>query len=225
MALIDKALTTLADTKAIAGIASTDTTSDALLELLINNTSLSIAGYCSRIFKRGSFTEFIPASGRQALILQQWPIASISSIADDGMPLTLNTDYRLDAQDMAQGQIYRENGWESKWLVSGLTSDARASSRIITVTYIAGYYLPGDPLYVAGADASLPMDLGMVCSQMVAESYYTTKRQAYGNLKSLSEGGLSYGWGVDSAAYGSIATGIQDKYAIVLNRFRRAVFA
>ena len=225
MALIDKALTTLADTKAIAGIPATDTTSDALLELLINITSLSIAGYCSRIFKRGTYTEFIPASNRQALLLQQWPIASVSSIVDDGTTLVLNTDYRLDAQDKAQGQVYRENGWNGKWLVSGLTSDARASSRILTVTYIAGFYLPGDALYVAGADDSLPMDLGMVCAQMVAESYYTTKRGAYGNLKSLSEGGLSYGWGADSTSYGNLATGINDKYAVVLNRFRRAVFA
>lgn len=223
MALISQALTTLSDAKAIAGISGS--TDDALLELLINSASISISGFCDRQFGRQDYTEYIPASGRQALLLRQWPIAAVSSVSDNGVALVLNTDYRLDAQDKARGQLYRENGWSGKYMVRGMTDDPAASARIISVTYTAGYYLPGQVGYVAGAADSLPLDVSMVCAQMVTDSYYTTKRGAYGNLKALSEGGLSYTWGIDSSQYGNLSTGMADKYAMILNRFKRAVFA
>lgn len=222
--LISQALTTLANVKAIAGIASTDTTSDALLELLINRASISIAGYCDRKFERASYTEYVPATSRQALLLRQWPIAAVSSITDEDTLLVLNTDYRLDAQDKAQGIVYREQGWSGSYLVRGLTSDPAASKRIISVTYTAGYYLPQDANYDLGAETSLPIDISMVCEQMVTESYYLTKQGGFG-LKSLSEGGLSYSWGVDSTQYGNLTDGMADRYASILNRYRRAVFA
>lgn len=222
--LIGQALTTLANVKAIAGIASTDTTSDALLELLINRTSVSIAGYCDRQFGRASYTEYIPATDRQALLLRQWPIVAISSITDEDTPLILNTDYRLDAQDKAQGIVYREQGWSGSYFVRGLTNDPAASKRIISVAYTAGYYLPQDASYDLGAAASLPIDISMACEQMITEIFYLTKQGGFG-LKSLSEGELSYTWGVDSSQYGNLTDGMADRYASVLNRYRRAVFA
>ncbi len=222
MALISQALTTLADAKLIAGVSGTS--DDALLELLINSASVSISGYCSRDFGRADYTEYIPASGRQSLQVKNWPIASVSSVKDNDVTLTVNVDYRLDTQDKAQGQIYREQGWAGSWSVRGMTNDPNQPRRILTVAYTAGYYLPGAVGYVAGAADSLPLDISMVCNMMVAERYAATKQNSHG-LKSLSEGDLSYTWGIDSAQYGNLSAGIADKYAVVLNRFRRAVFA
>lgn len=221
MALISQALTTLSNVKAIAGIPAATTTDDALLELLINSASQTIAGYCDRIFGRSTYTEYIPATNRQKLLLRQWPIVAVSSVTNDNVPYVLNTDYRLDDQDKAQGNVYRETGWEGQYLVTGMTNDPVASKRIVSVSYTAGYYLPSDPNYVAGDPASLPFDISMVCTQMATDAYYMTKRGGYGNLKSLTEGGLSYTWGIDQSQYGSLSAGIADKYALTLNQYKR----
>lgn len=221
MALISEALTTLASVKSIAGIASSDTSQDAFLELLINSASLEIAGFCDRTFGRADYTENIAATNRQALLLRQWPIVAVSSLTNNGLAYTLNTDYRLDDPDKAQGIVWRAQGWEPKYLVGGLTDDALGKDRTIAITYTAGYYLPGNVNYVAGGATSLPLDVSMVANMMVSDSYFATKNGSYGNLKALSEGGLSYTWGVDSAQYGNLAAGMKDKYATILNRYRR----
>ena len=229
MAIVN-GLTTLANAKMICGIPSANTTYDATIELLINRISGQIRNYLGRDLARGTYTEKLPATARQFLIVQQYPIVSVTSIYSRDKLLTLNTDYRLDAQDAAAGMIYKEDGWAPVSLVSGMTMDVMAAARTIDVIYVAGFYLPADvttapadPHYVAGAATALPLEIQGVVDEMIAASLTRIKLQAQG-LSSYSEGGISYGWRATGAG-NSTMMGISDEHAFVLNQFKRFVAA
>lgn len=204
MALIAGAMTTLADIKALLGI--TDTTQDTRLEILINSASATIAAACDRLFTRSTYTaETHPGTNRQMLLLDQWPIVSVSAVYS-GDTLMDAADYELKAQDMSMGGLYKADGWnQNTTYATGLTTDTWASGRDYSVTYIAGYYMPNDvtvapadPHYVAGAAGSLPLDLVNLCNTLVASQNLAWKYQALG-LKRITEGGLTYEWGSASS--------------------------
>jgi hypothetical protein len=220
MALIN-ALTTVANAKIMANIPTADTSYDAAIELLINRASASVTNYLGHKLARGTYTEHIPATSRQLLIVKEFPIISVTSLSNNGIALTLNTDYRLDAQDAASGMIYKQDGWNPVNLITGLTGDIVAAERTIDVVYVAGYYLPADPLYVAGADTSLPLDISGVVDELVSSALLRIMLKAQG-LSSYSEGGISYGW---KASANSIMMGLSDEHALVLNNYKRFIVA
>jgi len=162
------------------------------------------------------------------LILKEWPIVSITSFSSSDTALTLNTDYRLDAQDMANGMVYRELGWEPRVLVTGLVNDIVAAARTLDIVYVAGYYLPADvttapadPHYVAGDASSLPLEISGIADEMVVSAWYKIKRQSEG-LKAYSEGGISFTF-QDYA--NTVNMGISDEHAVILNYYKRTVIA
>jgi len=227
MAVIN-ALTTLANAKIVAGIPSSVTTYDSTLEYLINKVSGKIRNYLGRTLARSTTTEKLPATSRQYLILKECPIVSITSLSSSDTALTLNTDYRLDAQDMASGMVYRELGWEPRVLVTGLVNDIVAAARTLDIVYVAGYYLPADvttapadPHYVAGDTSSLPLEISGVADEMVVSAWLKIKRQSEG-LKAYSEGGISFTF-QDYA--NTVNMGISDEHAVVLNYYKRTVIA
>jgi hypothetical protein len=227
MALIAGAMTTLADVKAMLGI--TDTTQDARLELLLNRISAMIAHYCDRVFTRTTYTsETYTGTNRQALVLRQWPVVSVSSVAVNGTTMAA-TEYEVKTQDQAMGAIYKAGGWyQNSNYATGLTLDTWAVGRDYAVTYVAGYYMPGDvtvapadPHYVVGDPASLPLDLVSLCETMVSAANLAYKYQAIG-LKRISEGGLTYEWG---AAGGFGVHGLPNELEAVIARYSRRVVA
>jgi len=227
MALIAGAMTTLADVKAMLGI--TDTTQDTRLENLINRTSAMIAHYCDRVFTRSTYTaETYTGTNRQKLILRQWPVVSVSSITTGGTALAA-TEYEVKTQDQAEGAVYKADGWnQNTTYATGLTLDTWASGRDYAVTYIAGYYMPGDvtsppadPHYVVGDPASLPLELVSLCETMVAAANLAYKYQAIG-LKRITEGGLTYEWG-SAAAFG--VHGLPNDLEAIIYRYSRKVVA
>ena len=215
-------LTTLANTKMIAGISATSTKYDGTLLLLISRCSGVIRRYLSRELTRATYDELIAPTSRQLLLLKEWPIVSVTSVTDRGNAAVLNTDYRCDLQDMARGVVYKEDGWGPINLVSGLTQDIQAAARTVQVVYVAGYYLPDDAShYVEGGADSLPIELSMVCEELVAIRFQKTKAGAHG-LSSYKEGGISFAW--KDASTGN-EFGISDEQASVLNAYKRFVCA
>lgn len=224
MALIN-ALCTLADVKTMLGIATLDTTQDSKLELCINQVSAQISGYCGRGFGRQTYTETLSPTGRQLLSLQAYPVQSVTSITQAGTVLIEGTDYQVYPQYLAAGQVYREWGWQGQGIYRQVLASDLISARLdIEVVYVAGYYLPADALYVAGASNSLPLELSMVCSQMSAAQALTIDRGGMDGLTGLSQGGLAYTWGQAGKA-GNNSQGILDRFAGVLNRYRKVVIA
>lgn len=213
MSVMQTALTTLDHAKTVTGMGSISTY-DATLELLINRISSGVRSFLQRSLTRASYSEVIAPSSRPLLLLKEYPIVSVTSLTCDGLALVLDQDYRLDAQDKARGELYKENGWARSYLVRGLTSDPFNAVRSIEVTYIAGYYLPADVGYIEGADASLPIDIQMVVDNEIASQFLRIRAKAHG-LSSYSEGGISMSWKDGSSQ------GFSDESVAILNAHKR----
>lgn len=212
------ALCTLADVKTLAGISGND--QDARLELLINQVSSQIVQYCARKFARANYDENYSPSDRQLLILRNLPVVSVSSVTSNG---TAVTDYVLTPEYANSGMLYREYGWDAEYIYRvNLTNDPVATRRTVNIKYTAGFYLPGDNNYVAGADTSLPLDLQYVCQQMALAMYAQARRQNWDGLTGMTEGGLSYTWGNLSA---NNQSGLLAAHAGILNKYKRLVVA
>ena len=219
MAVLASALTTLENAKLICGVSGT--AFDAQLTLLINRVSGAVRGYLDRQLTRSSYVETLPGTFRQLLLVREWPIVSIASVVVNGYTITSPQYYRLDPQDKASGMVYKEDGWNTVQLVTGMTADVVAASRDIVITYDAGYYLPADALYVEGSATSLPDEIQGVVDEMVMERFVRLKTKSNG-LTSYSEGGISYGW---QTHRDTVMMGISDEHAMVLNPFKRFVVA
>jgi len=214
VAIVD-GLTTLAAVKLEAGI--TDTSKDTLLEALINDASAAIRVYLDREITRTTHTaELYAVNANQYLYLKEYPVQSITSVTLGGVAQTAGTDYWLDG---APGRLYRPAGWVGTYYTRGTFPDIYAGARDISVTYVAGWYLPADPLYAAGATASLPLAITYACNRAVVSRLRTILNNADG-VKQYSEGGISTTW------FGPEATkafngGFDDVVAAMLNPFKR----
>jgi hypothetical protein len=224
MAVLATALTTLNNVKAIAGIPSGVSSYDTMLELLINRMSATMRKYLNKTLTRATYTEHLTGTNTQFLITAEDPIVSITSIYDRGLLLELNKDYLLSDEDKLIGRVYKENGWRTLDLISGLAGDARAAARTIDIIYVAGYYLPADTAeghYVEGADSSLPLDIQEIVDEKVVLKFMKNKIGSQG-LSSYSEGGISMSWeGVGSG----VELGLTDEQAATLEAYKRHVVA
>lgn len=214
MAIID-GLTTLAAVKLEAGIS--DTSQDTLLEALINSVSASVKAYLDREITRTTHTdELYSVNASQYLYLKEYPVQSVTSVTLGGASQTINVDYFLDA---VPGRLYRPAGWVGSYYSRGTFPDAFAGARDIKITYIAGWYLPADALYVAGAAASLPLALTYAVTRAVVTRFRTIQNQADG-VKQYSEGGISTTWfGPESVSTGN--GGFDTVVAAMLNPYKR----
>ena len=173
------ALTTLAAVKSELGIDSAATTDDDYLNGLVASVSATVKTYLRRgELGRASYVETFRAQprvggycgfGRGQLILSRWPVASITSITEDATTLTAGSDYDFDTFD---GECYR--------LVNDRVKDWTA--QLITVTYSAGYLLPGQ------TNRDLPADIERATVLAVASSYNARGRDA--GIKSVDLAGL-----------------------------------
>ena len=214
MAIIN-GLTTLAAVKLELGI--TDTSQDSLLEALINSASAAIIQFVDRDIKRTEYADQLYAvNAHQYLYLIQYPVQAVASVTLGGAAQTVNVDYFIDA---SPGRLYRPNGWVGSYYARGTFPDAFAGARDILVTYTAGWYLPADLGYVAGAADSLPGALLAACTRAVTTRYNQIQNHADG-VKQYSEGGISTTWfGPDSVTAGN--GGFDSVVAAMLNPFKR----
>jgi hypothetical protein len=216
--MIVDGLTTLAAVKLEAGIS--DTSQDALLESLINEVSAAIRLYTDRELTRTTHTaESYSVNACQYLYLSQYPVQSVSSVTLGGASQTVNVDYFMGPTDALVGRLYRPNGWVGSYYSRGTFPDIYAGARDIVVTYVSGWYLPADPLYVAGASASLPFAISYACKRAIISRYRTIVNQAEG-VKQYSEGGISTTWfGPENHSSG--AAGFDSVVSSMLNPFKR----
>ena len=216
-------LTQLSDVKTILQIASSDTSQDAILALLIPAISSQIESYCNRTFGVATYTENLPPNNTTALQLANWPINSVTSITDSGTILQENSDYYLYSQYSSCGQIYRPTGWYGQMLGRGLTFDPFENMIVIKAVYSAGYNLPG-MTPVVGAH-TLPSSIQLASMQMTAKAYSLCNSGNIGeNLNSISEGAESLSFDnpakIPSDLF-SITAGLPVQFASLLNPFKK----
>lgn len=189
MALSNRALTTLANVKLWLGIATGDTSQDALLEELINIVSDSIQNFIDRDLRQQEFEENINGSGNSLINTRNYPIVSIAEVKINDIVIP-STDYELTSDDAKRGQIYREFGWNQKGTCIGLNNDFGRQLRNISLKYTAGYVLPADP---QTTPRTLPYDIEGIVKTLVSNEF-TQITNGVGNLKRLTEGALTYEW-------------------------------
>jgi hypothetical protein len=186
-----------------------DYTKDRFIERYINSVSDSVSKYCNRKFIADTYSEFYKGSGRQRLILNQYPVNAITSVKVDSAALTAGTDYvTSDATYLERGIIFKENGWTWYGYLTGLVGELTAPVDNIGVVYSAGYTLGPE------ASRSLPYDLEDAIVSMVADLYGEQQDGTVG-LKRLTQGKLSYEWD---------ANPLIQQYASVLDAYKKRVF-
>jgi len=184
MAVIDKALTTLADVKSYLGL--TANTHDALLEMLINQMTVFVEMECgNRTFKYDEDADPIEeivdgdydGTKRNKIFLKTWPIVEIVSIeVNDGdynnptWSAVAGTDYTLNP---SSGTIYMSSGLNK-------------GNQNYKIVYKGGF-------------ADIPLDLQLCCIKIVAKEF--DKRRSQGILnEGLGGGSASWNENIDPSA-------------------------
>ncbi|MCZ8518880.1 phage head-tail connector protein [Paenibacillus caseinilyticus] len=136
-------LATLAKIKPMLEISEEDSSQDQLLEALLVASSTAIENYCRRSFGYQEHKDVVVDGVRgKSLLLPNYPVHSVSAVSfEDGM----REDFELDAE---KGILFRRAGWP-------------CGERAITVSYTAGYVLPGDA--TAERPQTLPRVLEIAC--------------------------------------------------------------
>jgi hypothetical protein len=125
---------------------------DPVFDSLIDAASSSIVSFTRRDFARQAYTETLAGHGDIRLMLARTPVIAVSAVSRDG---AIITDYSIDERDA--GFLYRRGGWGwTAQCYQGLSGSGRfldhgspmprQEEPQFSVTYTAGYILPGQHL-------------------------------------------------------------------------------
>lgn len=196
-------LQTVKDTWAITGTAD-----DSFLSRAISQCSAAIERYCNRVFiketvsediflERDSHAYMFPV-GVAPLQLSRWPVASVSSVTEDGAALTVNTDYKIAAD---RGQLIRldSDGNPTRWI-----------AQKVVVEYSAGYVLASD------ATRTLPYDIEDACGRLVWGRYAERRRDPFVKEEVVEGVGRTVYWipGSDTGNFPPDIADILDNYRV-----------
>jgi hypothetical protein len=223
--------TTIPNCKLLLNIPSGDSSQDALLSMLIMATTKQIESFLDRKLGNADYVEVLGVNNMQTLQLKNWPVSDVASVTESLVVLVPDVDYLLLPQYLQSGQIYRGSVWVGPSFVRGLTADPYAGELIFTVTYSAGYLLPGDvaPDPPAISPPELPQDIQLCTAMMVSKAYGLVQAGNIGeNLSSIKEGGLAYSYDnpakIPSDLFGVLA-GMPVQFATFLTPYKRWSFA
>lgn len=140
---------TLADTKEYLGISSGDTDNDDRIINLINRATQVVETYLGRTVLQATYTnEVYDGTGSYDLLLNNYPVSSVTSLAKRDTPYTDSWNDTVDSNDFYVDSV---NGTITK--VTAF-SEPPAQYR---VTYVAGYAL-----------ADVPNDLSLAVLDIVS---------------------------------------------------------
>lgn len=122
-------IVSLSDLKTNLKIASTDTSNDEALRYTLAQATEMAERYCNRALRRKTVVETHDGD-REALVLREPPIQSITTVVENGVTLTAS-DYTVNS---TSGLLYRGSATSSQEWYDG--------RQVITVTYVAGYANP-----------------------------------------------------------------------------------
>lgn len=169
MALNANALTTLTFCKDYLDIENLNTSEDARIEFFINQASDAIERYCNRKFVSQTFTEIYDGRNYDRLLVNQYPISSITSIyvdpswVFDSTSLIAATEYQIANESEIRYKSIFPRGIGN-----------------IKITYVAGY-------------AAIPSALEGACLQLVDYLYQQrSDRRAGISQKSKNQENVSF---------------------------------
>ena len=192
VAAADQLLTTLARVKRELGL--TDTTNDAHLRNLIAEASDACASHSDRVWGLQTYKESVPGYGDTTLLLTHAPIVGTpSEVLHDNTPVT-----DFEVADADAGALYRRAGWN--WTTAwgyGAAPSPRGELPLFTITYQAGFVLPG--WATAAASRTLPHDIERACVLAVCHWYKNKGKAVSVASKKVGDLAITYdGAGVES---------------------------
>ncbi len=195
MALAENALTTVAAVSALGA-----TQGNSAIETAINQVSQEIEDLLGRQLQRVTYTSEAPdyyqGSGRPWLLVNHYPIVSVSQALVNGSAVT---DYVLIPRKARLGMIWRNVGWPKSCAGYGdLTRDVNHqwADFNIQLAYTAGYITPGQA--DEETPTNLPESIQKACGLAVIE---WLERGLDGNLvRERTPGGWERQWSERSAS-------------------------
>jgi hypothetical protein len=179
MALIAQALVTAQEVEDYLQLQKPE--HDVVVELLINGVSQQFSTYASRSFITAVYTSLkLTSNGTPYLYLPNWPVTTLTSVIEDGVTLTLDTDFYVDldtgllTKATYANTLYSEMYGSSENLWTNLTQK-------IVVTYTAGYVQA----------TTLPADLKLAALKEVARQYRMFLLKEHGETSRSTDGSSS----------------------------------
>ena len=161
MALIAQALVTADEADAFLQNQNAD--NDDVIEMIINAVSQDFATFAGRLFVSATYTAFkLDGNGMRHLYLPNWPVSALTSIAEDDVALTLDTDFYADLENGCLERIGRP------W---------RKATQNILITDTAGYVF-----------ASLPWDIKLAALKEIQRQYQIFQHKGEGELSRSIQG-------------------------------------
>lgn len=172
------ALTTLVKVKLLLGI--TNATQDELLEELINYATAFIEGTCNRKFGVADYIEIFDAPNGNKLFLKAYPVTDFTAFSFRNSVISNPTWTDFNVNDYT---VYENEGIIEFMYANfaGMISRQKA----FQAEYTAGYLIDWDNEYDTTYH-TLPVDLTMLCSQLVSLLFNT--RNASGIASETTEG-------------------------------------
>jgi uncharacterized phiE125 gp8 family phage protein len=166
MAVVSHALTTRTKVKSYLGI--TDSSSDTIIDELINYSTDFIEGLCGRRFLSTTYTnEVYDAKGTSRVFLKNYPITTLSAV-----------EYRAGTPSTPNWVAYQVDNY----LLYGKEGFIRFYSQLpfiqqgLRFTYTAGYLID----FTNEGNTTLhtlPFDIAMVATELVAKMHDNKKSQ------------------------------------------------
>lgn len=185
MSTVSYALTTKEKVKTYIGIATGDTSKDALIDMLIAQVTDFIENFCGgRRFKSTSYVEIYDSNKQDGtikgskLFLNQFPVTTTQT--------TTVVEYRSGTPSSPQWVTYNNNAYllYDKSGYIHFYSILPVIAQGLRVTYTAGYLI--DFANEFSATHTLPFDLTMVATELVAQQLNI--RQSQGIASQSTEG-------------------------------------
>jgi hypothetical protein len=192
MALNANALTSLNTAKNFLKIPLAETGTDSMIEIFINSASEDCERYCDRKFKQASYVETHLGKGGNLLILNQWPIISITELRIDTAADFTSSDSLIDSDDYMVGDSYN-----TLYLKNGKVFPNTRGFISIRVSYDAGF-------------SPVPSSLEHACLWLVSYYYKMWNNSNIGRPNKSKEN--------ESATY---LQGWPDHVIKILNQFKR----
>lgn len=174
MSTLANALTTTAKVKTYLGI--TDSASDSVIELLINQATMFIENYCGgRKFLSQAYVDIVDTRNTDKLFFEQYPVTALTEVAYRSGTISAPVWIAYSVENYL---LYAKAGYVKFFMTLPKQSQG------IRLSYTAGYLI--DFTNETTASHTLPFDLTMACTELVAHKY--GERQSQGISSQSTEG-------------------------------------
>ena len=175
MSTLAQALTTTAKVKTYLGI--TDSASDSVIELLINQATIFIENYCGgRKFLSQAYVDIVDTKNTDKIFFEQYPVTALTEVAYRSGTISAPVWIAYSVENYL---LYAKAGYVKFFMT------LPHSSQGVRLSYTAGYLIDfateTNPL-----THTLPFDLTMACTELVA--YKFNEKQSQGISSQSTEG-------------------------------------